>query len=331
MHLIVPFASVMSEAGRAAGRALVLPNLARILGGMDMMRLEPPVGADREAPELSLTPPHEHVQARAWGLPVTDGQWPWAALEAAERGLATAERAWGRLTLAHWQLGTEQLTMLDPRLLALDAASGAACLDAIRPLFESEGFEFHAGAGSQALLAHPRLAGLPCASLDRVIGRNVDLWLPADPRARLVRRLQNEAQMLLHRHPLNEAREEQGALPVNSFWLDGCGVAPAGAGAAPLGITLDERLRTPALNEDWFAWSRAFAQLDEGPLAQAVRVAQGVQAGHGGPPLTLSLCGERYAVTLTARPHTPWQRLRGLWADWRRPPMSAVHRLLESL
>lgn len=358
MHLIVPFAGVMSEAGRAAVRDLALPQLARALDGMELQWLGAPAGADPAAPELSLTPPHEHVKALAWGLSVTDGQVPWAALEAARLGLpgagggssagaiteANAEsqavsdtgasagyqvgsvKAWGRLTPAHWQLGTEQITMLAPQLLDLDSAVSTAFLEAVRPLFETEGFELHATAAGHWLASHPVLANLPCASLDRVVGRNVDLWLPADPRARLVRRLQNEVQMFLHTHPLNEEREQRGALPVNSFWLDGCGMAPAtavaGGRAGSADVIEDDGLRAPALNEDWFAWSRAFAQLDEGPVAQAL------QAAREGHPVKLSLCGERQACILTPRPPTAWQRLR---TAWRRPPMDAVHRLLEAL
>jgi len=351
MHLIVPFAGVMSEAGRAAARELALPHLARALDDMAVQWLAAPAGADPQEPELSLTPPHEHVRALARGLSVTDGQVPWAAMEAARLGLPGAgadaaavsnarsdadsdaspgatrsPKAWGRLTPAHWQLGTEQITMLAPQLLALDSASSAEFLEAVRPLFETEGFELHASPAWHWLARHPVLADLPCASLDRVIGRNVDLWLPADPRARLVRRLQNEVQMFLHTHPLNEERERRGALPVNSFWLDGCGVAPVLQGAVAPALSEkvieDDRLRDSALGEDWFAWSRAFAQLDEGPIAQAL---QAVREGH---PVKLSLCGERQACTLTARPLAAWQRLR---TAWRRPPMAAVHRLLEAL
>ena len=48
-------------------------------------------------------------------------------------------------------------------------------------------------------------------------------WLPGE---RWLRRLQNEAQMLLHAHPVNLARMARGALAVNSVWIHGAG-APA--------------------------------------------------------------------------------------------------------
>ena len=103
-------------------------------------------------------------------------------------------------------------------------------------------------------------------------------------------------------------------------------MAPDSQGATALAssaaVIEDDRLRAPALSEDWFAWSRAFAQLDEGPIAQAL------QAAGEGHPVKLSLCGERQACTLTPRPLTVWQRLR---QAWRRPSRAVVDRLLEVL
>lgn len=55
-------------------------------------------------------------------------------------------------------------------------------------------------------------------------GRDVDLALPA---ARGVpHRLLNEAQMLLHSHAVNAAREARGEPPINSLWLWGAGRKP---------------------------------------------------------------------------------------------------------
>jgi hypothetical protein len=58
-------------------------------------------------------------------------------------------------------------------------------------------------------------------------GRDVDLTarIGGDPGKRWSRLL-NEAQMLLHAHPVNEAREARGEPAVNSLWLWGAGRAP---------------------------------------------------------------------------------------------------------
>lgn len=343
--VIVPFAGVLSEAGQAALRELRLPRLQSLLAACPVPpcppRATPPDdGTPDPAPELTLSAPHERALAASLGLEACDGQVPVAALLARAAGWPDHGRAWGRLTLAHWQLGTEQISMIDPAMLGLDAPTSDALLEAVRPLLEhddanaggsvpaSGGFELRAFAPGCWLLAHPALDGLACASLDRVVGRNVDLWLGAGPGLRRVRRLQNEVQMLLHRHPVNEAREARGELPVNSFWLDGCGRLPAsvdmavacvaapgaagvladsGPGArAQRSVTVDDSLRGPALAEDWHAWSRAFGRLDDGLFAHCLERAQ------TGAAIELTLCGERHALTL--RPGRPgwWQRLRAI-------------------
>ncbi|MBI5257613.1 MAG: hypothetical protein HY855_14015 [Burkholderiales bacterium] len=304
--LIVPFAGPGSEAGRQALLGLPLPNLQRLLA-----RLSP--GIVNGGDEYTLSPPHERALAYAMGWRAADGALPFAARVAASIGLPLGEHAWGLLTPVHLQVSTERIILTDPQALELDEAGSRALLDAVRPLLESEGFLLHWAGPLQWLAAHPVFDRLATASLDRVIGRHIDPWLPKQPEARTLRRVQNEAQMLLHGHPLNEAREAAGLPPVNSFWVSACGRLQVPVAEPP---AVDDRLRRPALNEDWAAWREAWAALDAGPLAQLAR-----QRG----PVRLVLCGERVARTLETQPLGLWKRLR---RAFRRPSAQA---LLESL
>ncbi len=208
----------------------------------------------------------------------------------------------------HWEVGADQIRLTDPSALALDDAASRTFFEALKPLFESEGAALLYGAPGRWYVAHESLQDLPTASIDRVAGRSIDPWLPRGAQARLMRRLQNEAQMLLHTHPLNLERKAAGALPVNSFWLSGCGLHQPAQADAPV---LDERLRGPALAEDWAAWAEAWHALD----AELARR----------PPETLVLCGERSAVQYGTAARSLWQRLRG---TLRGVPAAAV---LESL
>lgn len=52
--------------------------------------------------------------------------------------------------------------------------------------------------------------------------------------------LLNEAQMLLHAHPLNEAREARGELPINSLRLWGAGRAPRSAQSGWQSVSADD-------------------------------------------------------------------------------------------
>jgi len=310
MPLIIPFASTLSEAGLHASRDLALPSLGRLLALLD-----PSVRSGSD--EYALTPPHERAHADALGWQGDDGCLPWAARHAQADGVAVGEQAWGELTPAHWHVGRDHISLADPTALRLADDESRVLLDAIRSLFESEGWALAFGAATRWYASHDTLAGLPCASIDRVIGRNVDLWLPSNPQARLVRRLQNEVQMLLYHHPLNDTREARGELPVNSFWLSGCGRAQADAPSDPPSI--DDRLRTAALAEDWAAWAEGWRALDAGPIAALLARAQ------RGDTVSLVLCGERHAQRFDTARRSAWQRLAG---TWRKP---SVHAALELL
>jgi hypothetical protein len=308
MHLIVPFAGTVSEAGRHALQSLSLPALTRLLG-----RLAP--GASLGSDEFSPNPPHEQALAGALGWPhAPDAALPFAARQAAALGLPGIDQAWGRLTPVHLHVGSDAVSVTDPAALKLDEIASRALLDSLRPLFETEGFTLHWAAPLQWLATHPLFDGLATASLDRVVGRNVDPWMPDHRSARLIRRLQNEVQMLLYTHPINEAREAAGLPTVNSFWLHGCGRLPDGPSAAsPL---IDERLREPAITEDWAAWCEAWQELDAGPISALL---------NAGDAARLTLCGERRARHWAPASQGLWQRLAGAW---RKP---SVHAALEAL
>ena len=86
--------------------------------------------------------------------------------------------------------------------------------EAMQGFFAQDGIALYRYAPGQWLAQSDVFANLPTASLDRVIGRNIDPWLvggatPTGP-ATLLRRLQNEMQMLLYTHGVNANRGSFG-------------------------------------------------------------------------------------------------------------------------
>lgn len=288
-HWIVPFAASLSEPCQHALPRLAadhaLPHLRRVLSRMqETGRLE--------GDEYALSMPHERVLARSMGWPDADGLMPWATWWAAQDGVTLdATQTWGLLSPGHWLMGRDHLTLLDPATLGLSEAESRTVFEAIRPLFDEDGWTLLWGSAQRWYAAHPSLTGLPTASLDRVIGRNPDLWLTDHAQARMVRRLQSEVQMLLYQHPVNDAREAQGLATVNSFWLSGCGTPPART-QQPEEVMLVNDLRAPMLADDMPAWLEAWAHLDATVLKA---ICEALDAGQ---PIQLTLCGERHAVTL---------------------------------
>ena len=313
MHLLIPFASAQSDAASHVLRDLSLPNLSQLLARLTLAERD-----DDDA--FTLSPPHERALARAAGWAGADGCLPFAAPAAAADGIQVGDLAWGLVTPAHWHVARDHVALADPAALNLSDAESRSAFDAVRELFESEGFRFEWGAASRWYAAHESLVELPCASLDRVIGRNVELWMRGSEArsaaAKLIRRLQSELQLLLYPHPLNDAREQRGELTLNSFWLSGCGRAQPDMSEA---LQVDASLRAPLLADDWAAWAEAWRALEAGAIADCLQVAR------DGGPVALTLCGERSAQRFETLPKTLWQKLGSRWAA------GEPHTVLEAL
>ena len=298
MHLLIPFAHCSSEGCSHALSTLKLPHLVKLLA-----RLTPePLDA---GDEFSLSTPHERAHARALGWAVTDGLLPWAALEASNKHLAG--NAWAFITPCHWQVGANHIAMSGQTLPDFSEAESRALMAAMQPYFEEDGLALHFDSPNRWLASGEVFRDLPTASLDRVVGRNVENWMPRSASAAPLRRLQNEMQMLLYTHPINDARSARGVLPINSFWLSGTGtLAPSPASKnQPQGINT---LRHAALNEDWATWAQAWQSLDATECATLLEALD----QDPGTRHQLTLCGEHSALSLTLKPLPLMKRIMNI-------------------
>lgn len=302
LHLLVPFAASEAPQARAALAGLALPHLQQLLA-----RLAPSPLLDDGEHALSM--PHEHVLADALGLPGTDGLRPWAAWQVLQAGGDPGAHGWAWITPCHWRLGTDHGVMHHPQDLRLDADESRALLQAMQPYFEQDGLSLQYDSPTRWLARGPLFAGLPTASLDRVIGRVLGPWMPRGDASRSLRRLQQEMQMLLYTHAVNEERTRGGLLPVNSFWASGSGTLDGQQGVqAPAGLQVTHTLRDAALLQDWHAWATGWQQLDANEGARLLR------AVAEGRPVALTLCGERRARTWRSAGSGWGRRAAALWS-----------------
>lgn len=299
MHLLIPFAFGSSEGCAPVLPTLQLPHLQKLLS-----RLTPePLDA---GDERSLSPPHERALARAQGMAAPDGLIPLAALQARQPG------AWAFITPCHWQVGTNHIAMSGQALPDFSELESQVLLAAMQPFFKEDGIALHYDQPNRWLACGEVFRHLPTASLDRVVGRNVENWMPRSPAAAPLRRLQNEMQMLLYTHPVNDARSVRGVPPVNSFWLSGTGaLSQPQAATAERPPIVASTLRDAALNEDWATWAQAWQALD------ATECAALLAELDRGEPVQLTLCGERNAQTFTARRQPLMKRFMNLFGTSR--------------
>ena len=257
--------------------------------------------------DAALTPAHEQALAHLSGWPVSDGQVPHAAQAALQMGLATPANAqgWGFVSLCHWQVSNGQVTLADPAQLQVSAEEDQTLMAAMQSFFAEDGLTLHPYQPGCWLVHSDWLVDLPTASLERVVGQDVNAWLVGcespqlSAAANTLRRLQNEMQMLLYTHAVNAQR----ARAINSFWLHGTGHWQADL-TQPAHVHLVHTLREPALQQNGQAWLDAWRSVDAHVLPAML------QAVAQGQPQRLVLCGPNSVQVYESHARSWWQRWR---------------------
>jgi hypothetical protein len=310
MHFVIAHASPAGPQCQEAIAKLQLPHLARLL-----KRLTPTAHATGSAQQL--TPLYERIQAQTLGLlpaslapkaaamDATDGLVPWAAQQASTLHLvAPSTAAWAWITPCQWRVNADHVAMLDPNDLALTADESTTLQQAMQGYFAEDGIALQpvsTAAPGTWLASGAVFKQLPTASLERARGARVDRWMPRQPQAQALRRLQNEMQMLLYTHPINDARAAKGLPTINSFWISGTGDLPADFRTAPAQgeCTVRHDLRTAALEDHAAGWLAAWQALDTTVLAPLCDQ----------PDIELTLCGENQAHTFRQGKGPWWRKL----------------------
>lgn len=152
--------------------------------------------------------------------------WPLAPITLEADGGAAGEAYWLRADPVHLQVMRDRIVLANPTALELTAQEAEDLAGTIGQHFGEElsPIPRHPRRWYLRLEHAPHLVTTP---LSVAVGRDIDPLLPQGEDAMRFRTLLNELQMLLHDHPVNQAREARGDLPVNSLWLWGGGILPA--------------------------------------------------------------------------------------------------------
>ena len=233
--------------------------------------------------------------------------WPIAPIALLGAGILPGDDFWLSADPVHLQVNRDQLLLLPPETLSITNAEAASLCAALNGHFAADHFIFLAPEPQRWYLKTAQPARIHTSSLSQVAGRDVDRMLPQGEDRLDWHRTFNEIQMLLHAHPVNEQREQRGALPINSLWFSGGGKLPsastafklvigssallhglsklagiafvaAGQGVAAIGandvlVELDESAKA-AMRLDPSAWKQALEDLEQRwavPLAQLLK------------------------------------------------------------
>ncbi|MEY4755318.1 MAG: hypothetical protein RJA34_216 [Pseudomonadota bacterium] len=305
-HLIVNAAG-LTEFGNTA------PEMPALRGLMVHMVQTKPLQCADDSPAT----PFELTLARAQGLHQEPGLIPWAAFDTQTYATPCA---W--ITPCHCQVGADHALLRDPAELSLDEASSRALMAAAAPYFQEDGIALHYHRPDAWLATGALFRGLPTRSLQQVVHRRITtaFFDGSTPAAILLRRLQNEMQMLFYSHPVYDERQARGLLGVNTFWLHGAGELDASPTPAPGVNVITATLLDPANPPNstasvLSAWQNFDAHTLRPLLA---KVQQGLD-------LRLTLCGEHQALSYQTAPRSWTARL--LQTLGRRPALPPLHQL----
>ena len=126
----------------------------------------------------------------------------------------------------HLRADQSCLRLFDSDSFSISREEADALVAAFNAYFQEPGWKLTAPQPQRWYLTLPQPASLQTLSPARVAGQDIDPCLPRGADAARWHAMLNEVQMLFHSHPVNAAREQRGAPPVNSIWPWGGGRLP---------------------------------------------------------------------------------------------------------
>lgn len=253
---------------------------------------------------------------------------------------------WLRADPVHLHPQRDRLVLTDSQMLDITQDEANRLVAEIMEHYKADGWLLKAARPGRWYLKPPRAPKMTTTPLADVIGRDIHPYLPRGADGKAWHTVLNEMQILLHTAKVNEERERNGKLPINSLWFWGGGrlpkikpvswsglwseeplslafarLAQVPSQARPAGfdawrraaekpgdhlVVLDE-LRQPQLYLDPEAWSAAAEKLEREWLAPLFAA---VRAGALGQATLLTDNGQRFDLT---------RRSARRWWRWRKP------------
>lgn len=148
--------------------------------------------------------------------------WPLATINATGEGVKPEAGHWLLVHPVNLVLQRDFFTLGEA--LVLTKAETEALIADLNRHFAQDGLRFIPSQSGDFWYLHVNEhLDVATYSLAEAMGRDVGKLMPSGKHGMKLQALLNEVQMLLHDHAMNQSREQQGLLPVNSIWLSGGG------------------------------------------------------------------------------------------------------------
>jgi hypothetical protein len=214
MHctLLIPNLLWPRDGGDEPYRDLEVPALTRLLARGRCTRLPP-------------------VSMEAWLCAAFEVErqqdWPVAPLTLMFDGGEPGVHYWLRCDPVHLRTQRSQLQLVDAAAWPLAPDEAQTLAATLNDHFAAQSLVFQAPRPGRWYLRLTRIPALSTHALPDAAGKDINGYLPEGEERMRWHQTLNEIQMLLHDHPVNQAREARNEPAINSVWLWGGGVKPA--------------------------------------------------------------------------------------------------------
>jgi 2,3-bisphosphoglycerate-independent phosphoglycerate mutase len=194
---------------------------------MDFMAQHGQVGLAHTVPE-GLPPGSDVANLSVFGYDPRNCYTGRSPLEAVSMGVALGpDDVAFRMNLVTLKPHASSLYMEDFSAGHISTAEAHELVHSLQNELGSEEFEFYAGVGYRHLMVwRGGKDGMKSTPPHDITGKAILEHLPRGDGAATLNSIMNSSQMVLHTHPVNLKRKEDGKLPANSAWLWGHGKTP---------------------------------------------------------------------------------------------------------
>jgi hypothetical protein len=151
--------------------------------------------------------------------------WPAAAFCRVGDGAEPDRAVWICADPVHLRVDRDALVLIDAGRFDLGIEQAQALVLSLNEYFGDD-LVFDAPIAKHWYARLQRVPDIETVPLREAVGRNVAPLLPHGRDALAWHRRFNEIQMLLHQHPVNQARDQNGKMSANSVWFWGAGTLP---------------------------------------------------------------------------------------------------------
>jgi len=153
--------------------------------------------------------------------------WPVAPYTLLADGGAPERNYWRFIDPVHLRVGRDSLVLADGAAFQVSRAESEALVETLNRHF-GQTMLFYPMRPARWYVRLEKAPDMQTTPAAAARGLAIDETLPSGPDAMRFHALMNEAQMLLHEHPVNAGREARGEPALNSIWFWGGGVIDAG-------------------------------------------------------------------------------------------------------